>query len=237
MIEWITLTSEEIAAIDKRLPVIIPLGLVEAHGPHLPLSVDVECGAYFARRVAEESGAILAPVLPYGFADEMREYPGTIGLKAETLTDVIVDLSEMLCFHGFTRQIFLSGHGANRMPVELAFHRIWLNYHDLKAVYWNYWSGGNFSGIHHADQRETEIAIAVGLSVKMDRVKDCRFSKPWYAIRSRFELEPDSGGVNGQPSLANPENGQRMRDDIVCTLVERVRDIIDTEQNTVSQPL
>ncbi len=85
MIEWITLTSDEIAAVDKRLPVIVPLGLVEAHGPHLPLSVDVECGSYFARRVAEESGAILAPALPYGFADEMREYPGTVGLKAETL--------------------------------------------------------------------------------------------------------------------------------------------------------
>ena len=145
MIEWITLTSNEIAAVDKRLPVIIPLGLVEAHGPHLPLSVDVECGAYFARRVAEESGAILAPLLPYGFADEMREYPGTIGLRAETLTQVIADISEIFCFHGFTRQIFFSGHGANRMPVEMAFERIWRNYPKFRAIYWNYWSAGEIS--------------------------------------------------------------------------------------------
>jgi creatinine amidohydrolase len=231
MIEWVNLTSKEIASIDKWLPVIVPLGLVEAHGPHLPLSVDVECGAYFARRVAEDSGAILAPVLPYGFADEMREYPGTLGLKAETLTQVIVDLSEMLCAHGFTRQIFLSGHGANRTPVEMAFHRIWQNYCDLRAVYWNYWSAAGFSSIHHADQGETEIAMAVGLPVKMDRVKDFQLSKPWYAIRSRFELQPDSGGINGQPSFANPQNGQRMRDEIVRVLAGKVRDIIHLERN------
>jgi creatinine amidohydrolase len=36
MIEWLSSTSEKIAAADKRLPVIIPVGLVEAHGPHLP---------------------------------------------------------------------------------------------------------------------------------------------------------------------------------------------------------
>ena len=237
MIEWVTLTSEEIAAIDKRLPVIIPLGLVEAHGPHLPLSVDVECSAYFARRVAEESGAILAPVLPYGFADEMREYPGTIGLKAETLTQVIVDLSEMFCFHGFTRQIFLSGHGANRMPTEMAFQHIWQNYRDLRAVYWNYWSAAGFSGIHHADQGETEIAMAVGLPVKMDRVKDFQVSKPWCAIRSRFELDPNSGGVNGQPSLASLENGQHMHDEIVRILAEKVRNIINKERSLIREQL
>jgi creatinine amidohydrolase len=235
MIEWVTLTSEEIGAVDRRLPVIIPLGLVEAHGPHLPLSVDVECGAYFARRAAEESGAILAPVLPYGFADEMREYPGTIGLKAETLSQVIVDLSEMFCFHGFTRQIFLSGHGANRMPVEMAFHRVWQNYRDLRAVYWNYWSAASVSGIHHADQGETEIAMAVGVPVKMDRVKDFEVTKPWYAIRSRFELQADSGGINGRPSLANPENGRPVREQIVRILAEKVRNIIKMEQDPVSE--
>jgi creatinine amidohydrolase len=235
MIEWVTLTSEEIGFVDRRLPVIIPLGLVEAHGPHLPLSVDVECGAYFARRVAEESGAILAPVLPYGFADEMREYPGTIGLKAETLSQVIVDLSEMFCFHGFTRQIFLSGHGANRMPVEMAFHRVWQNYRDLRAVYWNYWSAASVSGIYHADQGETEIAMAVGVPVKMDRVKDFEVTKPWYAIRSRFGLQADSGGINGRPSLANPENGRAVREQIVRILAEKVRNIIKMEQDPVSE--
>lgn len=231
MIEWITLTSEEIGKVDKRLPVIIPLGLVEAHGPHMSLSVDVECGSYFARRVAEESGAILAPALPYGFADEMREYPGTVGLRAETLVHVIADLAEMFCFHGFSRQIFLSGHGANRTPVEIAFQRIWLTRPEFRAVYWNYWSESGFNNIHHADQGETEIAMAVGLPVKMDRVQDFEIDKPWYRIRSRLQLQPDSGGVNGHPSLAKLKNGEQMRDEIVRILSEKVKSIILAERN------
>ena len=40
MKEWSQLTSDEVAALDRTLPVIIPLGLVEAHGPHLATSVD-----------------------------------------------------------------------------------------------------------------------------------------------------------------------------------------------------
>jgi creatinine amidohydrolase len=230
MIEWVKLTSEEIPAIDKRLPVIIPLGLVEAHGPHLPLSVDIDCGEYFARRIASEAGAILAPMLPYGFADEMREYPGTVGVTAETLALVITDLAEMFCFHGFTRQIFFSGHGGNQRPVEMAFYRVWKNYRDFKPVYWNYWSAANFNNVHHADKEETEIALAVGIPAKLDLARDSNVNKPWHRIRSRFAIDPASGGVNGKPSLADPKNGERVRDEIVRVLVSKVRAIIDAEQ-------
>ena len=76
MIEWIKLTSDEINKLDRKLPVIVPLGLIEAHGPHLAVSVDIDSAEYFARNVAEKTGAILAPSIAYGFADEMAEYPG-----------------------------------------------------------------------------------------------------------------------------------------------------------------
>lgn len=143
----------------------------------------------------------------------------------------------MFCYHGFTRQIFLSGHGANRLPVEMAFHRVWQNYRDLKPVYWNYWSEAGFKGIHHADQGETEIAMAVGLPVKMDRAKDSQITKPWHAVRSRSELSPGSGGVNGKPSLANRENGQRMMEQIVRTLADKVRNIIRAERESFGNPV
>jgi creatinine amidohydrolase len=229
MIEWVTLTSEELAAVDKRLPVIVPLGLVEAHGPHLPLNVDIAGAEYFARRAAQESGAILAPVLPYGFADEMCEYSGTVGLTSETLTHVIIDLSEIFCFHGFTRQIFLSGHGANQMPVEMAIQRVWKQYPHLRAVYWNYWNGLSYK-IHHGDEVETAIAMAVGVSVRMELAKDFEVNKPWYRIRSRFQLDPQSGGVNGRPSQASPEAGEKVREEIARILGSKVREIIDAER-------
>ena len=230
MIEFITLTSSEIPSVDKRLPVIIPLGLVEAHGPHLPLSVDIDTAAYFSRMVAKNTGAILAPQLYYGFADEMREYPGTIGLSASTLALVIEEISVMFCRSGFLRQIFLSGHGANKMPVELAFFKVWEHFPDLRAVYWNYWTEAGMTHIHHADKGETEIAMSVGTRTQMDRAVDFKVRKPWYKIRSRHALNPESGGINGEPTRANLAEGEKARDEIIRILTEKVKAIIAEEK-------
>ncbi len=107
MIEWLKLTSNQIGALDKNLPVIVPIGLVEAHGPHLAVSVDVDSSNYFAFEVAQRTGAILAPGMPFGFADEMREYPGTLGISSETFMAVITDLCLLFCDQGFKKVILL----------------------------------------------------------------------------------------------------------------------------------
>ncbi len=227
MKEWIKLTSNEINKLDRKLPVIIPVGLVETHGPHLPVSVDVDSSEYFARSTAERTGAILAPGIRYGFADEMREYTGTLGLSAETFMAVIIDLSKMFCAQGFKKLIFLTGHGANKGPCELAFYKIWEFYPDFKGVCWNWWSDCGISGIHHADKGETEVAMAVGTPSYMDRVENFKVEKPWYRIRSRYELDPDSGGINGNPSEADLENGKILRDKAVEALVAKVKEAIE----------
>lgn len=229
MKEWCQLTSFEIAALDRRLPVIIPVGLVEAHGAHLPVSVDVATAEYFSRGIAENTGAILMPGITYGFADEMAGYPGTLGVRAETLMSVVEDLSCALCGQGFTRQIFLSGHGANKQAVELAFWRIWTRHPELRAVCWNYWTEAGLTSIHHADKGETEIAMAVGVRAEMDKAQPFHVKKPWYKIRSRSELDPASGGVNGDPSQAVAEEGIAMRDRVILNLSQKVCEIIAAE--------
>lgn len=229
MIEWIKLTSNEICRVDRNLPVILPVGLVETHGPHLPVSVDVDSSEYFARQVAERTGAILAPGIPYGFADEMREYTGTLGLSAETFMAVITDLSRMFCAQGFKKLIFLTGHGANKIPCELAFYKVWESYPDFKGVCWNWWSDCGITGIHHADKGETEVAMAVGTPSFMERVQDFKVDKPWYKIRSRYELNPASGGINGNPSEADLENGKLLRDKAVEALVAKVKEAINDQ--------
>ena len=230
MIEWKHLTSDEVPALDKRLPVLMPVGLIEAHGPHLALSVDFDTAEYFARRLAEETGAILAPTLPYGFADEMAGYPGTIGLSADTAIAVFTDLVCHFCAHGFKNVILLSGHGANQFPFQIALQRIWQKHPDAKVAYWNYWTEAGYTKIAHADQGETEIALAVGTRAHMDRARDCKVSKPWYRIRSRAEICPGTGGINGQPSLAKLEAGVAARDDIVRILSAKLGAIIAAER-------
>ncbi len=222
MKDWLKLTSNEINLLDRNIPVLVPLGLVEAHGPHLAVSVDIDTAEYFCRKVAEETGAILAPCLPYGFADEMREYPGTLGVSAETLMKIIQDLCVRFCEQGFKKVIFITGHGANKVPCELAFYKVWEKHSDFKGICWNWWSDCGITGIHHADKGETEVAMAVGTRSEMKLVKDFTVKKPWYKIRSRYELDSESGGINGKPSQANLDNGIKIRDKVVKVLIEKV---------------
>lgn len=222
MIEWTTLTSDEVREIDHQLPVIIPLGLVEAHGPHLTLGLDIDTAVFFARSLAAETHVILAPVIAYGFADAMREYPGTVGVTAETLSLVVRDIALMFCYHGFKKQIYLSGHGANKLPCELAFHKVWQHYADFKPAYWNWWTEAGLTHIHHADKGETEAAMGVQSPVYMDRVRDYSFEKPWHLVNSRFAVQPESGGVNGQPSAADPAEGARLREQVLAALAKKV---------------
>lgn len=229
MIEWKNLTDHEIDALDRRLPVIVPIGLVEAHGPHLAVSVDMDTAEYFAREIASRSGAIVAPMIAYGFADEMAGYPGTIGVRAQTLIAVARDIAEILCAHGFQRIVFLSGHGANRGPIELSFWDVWQRYPNARLAYWNWWTEGGVSSVHHADEHETGVALAVGTTAYMERVQDFTVEKPWYKLRSRHALDALSGGINGTPSRATHGAGETLRDEIVETLSRRMQSIVQGE--------
>jgi creatinine amidohydrolase len=93
---------------DERAVVILPLGAVEQHGPHLPLLVDWLGAEELARHVAphlERAGyrVILAPALPYGASPLALTWPGTISLSRATLRRVIVDVVRSLARHGFRR--------------------------------------------------------------------------------------------------------------------------------------
>jgi len=229
MIEWKRLTNPEVDALDRRLPVVIPIGLIEAHGPHLSLSVDIDTAEYFSTAIARNSGAILAPGLPYGFADEMRDYPGTLGLSFATFAAVIAELGAAFCRQGFQCLIFVSGHGANKGPCEAAFWTIWQEFPEARMTCWNWWTEAGISGIHHADKGETEVAAVTGAVHHPERAIDFKISKPWYKLRSRHALNPDSGGINGEPSKADLENGRAVRDKVVEVLSAKVVQIMHTQ--------
>jgi creatinine amidohydrolase/Fe(II)-dependent formamide hydrolase-like protein len=93
---------------DRRAVVLLPLGAVEQHGPHLPLLVDWLGSEELARRVAphlRRAGytPILAPALPYGVSTLAEAWSGTVSLSAVTLRRVIVDIVGSLARHGFRR--------------------------------------------------------------------------------------------------------------------------------------
>jgi creatinine amidohydrolase len=91
---------------------ILPVGALEAHGPHLPLGSDLIQAEATATAVAERLDALIAPGLPYGVCPGTRVFPGTTSHSVETLSRTVQELVEDFHRFGFRRILVLSGHGA-----------------------------------------------------------------------------------------------------------------------------
>jgi creatinine amidohydrolase len=98
------------------------------------------------------------------------------------------------------------------------------------VAYWNYWSEAGFNTISHADRGETGIALAVGTRSRMELARDFTVLKPWYRLRSRAAVHPDTGGINGEPSKATLTDGEKTRDEIVRVLAGKLRSIMAAER-------
>ncbi len=106
----------------KTNPVIlVPLGSMEEHGPQ-SLTGDYLASAALADRVAAISGAYSTPVIPFGYSEYFRGFPGTISFSPDTLTGVVTDICQSLMEHGITKIIFINGHAGNASILE-AFAR------------------------------------------------------------------------------------------------------------------
>ncbi|HET7342472.1 MAG TPA: creatininase family protein, partial [Methylomirabilota bacterium] len=110
------LEARRVAA-DRRSVVLLPLGAIEQHGPHLPLGVDLVGAEELARRIAphlERGGwrVVLAPSLPYGVSSLAVAWPGTVSLSVATQARLIVEVVRGLARHGF-RRVVLTNYQAD----------------------------------------------------------------------------------------------------------------------------
>lgn len=101
-----------------RSAVIVPVGSLEQHGPHLPLGTDAVLSAYVAERVAARLGAFVAPALSYGYKSQQKSgggdhLVGTTSLAGGQVSGMARDLTTAYLRQGFAQVIFVNGHYEN----------------------------------------------------------------------------------------------------------------------------
>jgi creatinine amidohydrolase len=103
---------------------VLPLGAIEHHGPHLPLSTDFTVAETFAtalvQQVASDVDAWLLPALAYTKSDEHAWASGTVWLSWDTLMRVLVDIGRSLATSPVRRLVFVNGHGGNSALLQVA---------------------------------------------------------------------------------------------------------------------
>lgn len=118
LLEEMTWPEVEEAVANGRTTVVVAVGAVEQHGPHLPLLVDAARGDRLAVAVAERLGdALVAPTIRIGCSEHHMAFSGTISLRRNTLEAICLDYTVSLARHGFRRICFVPSHGGNFAPL------------------------------------------------------------------------------------------------------------------------
>jgi creatinine amidohydrolase len=100
------------AAVDANTPFLIPVGSTEPHGRFTPMG-DYRLVEALAKQLAQDTGCVAVPTLPFGHATYFQNATGGIALSAETFAAVFSEIIDSLIRDGVKNILVLNGHGGN----------------------------------------------------------------------------------------------------------------------------
>jgi creatinine amidohydrolase len=220
-VRWEQLTWEEVAAIrDGGCDLcVLPVGATEQHGPHLPLDVDTVTAEAIALGASARTGVPVLPALPYGCSlGHSGRWPGTISLRPETLSAILVQIAEWVRLGGFRRLVVLNAHVTNWAPLRCGLENIRHQWPDLRIGIRNVWDlspaihqryhhdAANF----HANEAETSLSLHLRpTTVRLERAEDEPDRSADCCFSYRVDQESRTGTV-GTPSAASAVRGAEL---------------------------
>ena len=204
----------------KKPTIIIPVGSIEQHGPHLPISTDSDIVTEIASRLAKKCGFIVFPTISYGVSLE-HEPLFNLSLKENNLRKILDDIITSLGKNHIKKIIILNGHHGNLQVLN----RIGME-GVSKLSYWHFMK----HEFDHAGFVETSLMLAISNKVKMKKAKKGLITKGLSKdeVKRIGELSTKPGGfpkvtkngVWGDPTGATKKDGQRFLSEIVRNLAK-----------------
>ncbi|HLR69213.1 creatininase family protein [Virgibacillus sp. MSJ-26] len=124
--------------IDESEIAILPVGAVEAHGPHLPLGTDNLLAERLAEKLAERVNGFVLPTLSYGQVWSLRNFPGSINISNESMIGFLVDIGKSLHNQGFTTFAMVNGHLGNGTALKEAARVLYETCPEMRVFYFFY---------------------------------------------------------------------------------------------------
>lgn len=200
---------------------VVPLGSVEQHGPHLPLSTDTRTAETVAGAAMPRlGGALLAPVIPYGASGEHEGFPGTVSIGTEVLTTLLVEYGRSAC-RWAGRLLVVNGHGGN---LEALRNAVPLLRSEGRDVAW--FPCGVPGGDAHAGRVETSLMLHVEPGVVREDRAEPGETAPLRELLPRMRAHGvravSPNGVLGDPAGASAAEGAELLAAMVQRLVVAV---------------
>ena len=244
-IEWRKLRADQLRDLAKRdAIVIVPVGSIEQHGPHLPVEVDSMLGEQVALRTARlmdahDQAVVVLPMLWTGLSEHHMSFGGTITLDQPTFAGVIECICRSVQRHGFNRVVLLNGHGGNENALRHITDDLTPRL-GMPIVEFTYWLASTpeiaailekQKELQHACEAETSMMLAVRPElVAHDRIALAKANRsPTVSdiagggvYRWRTTYASSASGVVGEPEAATADKGNRLFDAISKTLANKL---------------
>jgi len=209
----------------KKPTVIIPVGSIEQHGAHLPITTDSDIVTEIASRLAKKCGFIVFPTISYGVSEE--HYPlFNTSVNSSDLSRWLNSILNSLGENKIESVVILNGHHGNERSVP---HNWYHRYADTKLRGYSYWYFMKHE-FDHAGFVETSIMLAISDKVKMKKAKKGLITKGLSEkeIQRIKKLSTERGGfpkvakngVWGDPTGATKKDGEKFLAEIVRNLAK-----------------
>ncbi|MFP3193757.1 MAG: creatininase family protein [Caldivirga sp.] len=232
---WWELTWPEFERVDKTVA-LLPTGIVEAHGPHLPLGTDALMATYIAEETARRTNVLLLPTVWYGNTYVLDKFPGTISISNETLYRLYLDIFREVARNGVRYLVVVNGHGGNVDALSMAAKDA-ARETELTVILVNWWIDlaketrrrvlETPEG-HAAEDETSEVWAAYPQLVKA--VPRDGSADEWIEVRFRvygkdaYAMEYTKA-VQGYPSKASQEKGRAILEAAVNELTQLIEDL------------
>ena len=214
--------------------VIIPVGSMEQHGPHLPVSTDSDIVTEVAREIAKKCGLALLPTIQYGVSFEHAPF-FNLSIRNKTLQNYIIDLCVSLGENKVRKIVILNGHHGNQNALKSISGKISkITKNRVKVFVFSYWRfmDGEFD---HAGFVETSLMLAVSKNVKMTLARKGLTTQNMTVqqklkisrLASKQFIRATKTGVWGDPTKATAKDGKEIFAEIVANLSKTVSKLMN----------
>ena len=209
----------------KKQVAIIPIGSIEQHGPHLPISTDSDIVTEVAKRLSEMKGYLLLPTLIYGVSFEHAPF-FNLSIRESTLRTILTDLCSSLLMNNIKTIFIINGHHGNLKSIkniDVKLQKISKN--KLKVFPLSYWHFMKRE-FDHAGFVETSLMLAISKNVKMKLAKKGLITdgmkkqeiKILGKLANQSFPKATKNGIWGDPTKATKKDGKTILAEIIKNL-------------------
>ncbi len=246
---WDLLSSPQIDALDRSIPVVLPVAATEQHGPHLPLATDRLIGEFFCRQLDARIGdaVLILPSMSVGCSEHHLQFAGSLSLTHESFKTQAIDILDCVYGHGFKNLVIFNSHGGNQGVGQVILEKFGYRHRDCQLAILTWWrmiapellplNESGPGGVGHACEFETSLMLHIAPDmVQVDKVtapqNTATYSwAEWDMLRGargglyRTMKEMTANGVYGDPRNASAAKGEKIAALVVDKGVRIINDL------------